>query len=543
MPLYSFSRFFLALTMLAPLSAALGQIVESKAVVEPPVSQTVEVKPSAEPSLSTNEIGIPRLLRISGTLKTSNNSDSSMVALSFSIYKDQIGGMPLWSEIQNVAMKPDGSFTAFLGGGTAVGLPVELFSGGEARWLGVRLIGQEEQSRIMFVSVPYALKASDAETLGGKPASAYVTADQIPAVVATRPELQLTPNSEATGAPTKGRVGPKQPTSAAAINGGGSQNFVTKFTDNIGDVGNSDIFDVNGNVGINTTTPNAPLEINGEVRISAIAGSNAGLDILSNGQGSNSVTLKQGFNTATDNIGFLYNRANADFVLGTNNLERMRIQAGGNVGIQTTTPNAPLEVNGEVRISAIAGSNAGLDILSNGQGSNFVTLKQGFNTATDNIGFLYNRANADFVLGTNNLERMRIQAGGNVGIGTITPSQKLEVNGGIKLSAGSGGGLTFADGTTQTTATLVGPQGPKGDTGATGPPGPPGPGSTSAVCITSASVSAAFCSCSIRLVSQTMINSTPGGTCTATANTGSCSASAFNSPNQQSATCCVCAPN
>jgi hypothetical protein len=470
MPLHSFSRFFFVLAMLAPLSTALGQTVESKAVVEPSISQTMEVKPSAGSSLTTTEIGIPRLLRISGVLKTSNNSEGSSIALTFSIYKEQTGGASLWSEIQNVSIKPDGSYAAFLGAGTTDGLPMELFSAGEARWLGVRITGQEEQPRIMFVSVPYALKAGDAESLGGKPASAYLTADQMPSGTAIPSGFQPTSNPEAPV--VKGPVVTKNPISAAAINGGGTQNFVTKFTDNTGDVGNSDIFDVNGNVGINTTSP-----------------------------------------------------------------------------------NAPLEVNGEVRISAIAGSNAGLDILSNGQSANVVTLKQGFNNATDNIGFLYNRANADFVLGTSNLERIRIQSGGNVGIGTMTPAQKLEVSGSIKMSAGSGGAIIFADGTTQTTATLQGPQGPtgpagpQGATGATGSQGPAGPqgpqgpqgpvGAPPFGSCSSGNSSPVSCSCST-LLSQTPISG--GATCSTAGLSSNCSANTQGGQGIPTTfgVCCAC---
>jgi hypothetical protein len=51
-----------------------------------------------------------------------------------------------------------------------------LFSSGEARWLGVQVQGQAEQPRTLLLSVPYALKALDAETIHGMPLSAFVLA-------------------------------------------------------------------------------------------------------------------------------------------------------------------------------------------------------------------------------------------------------------------------------------------------------------------------------------------------------------------------------
>jgi hypothetical protein len=101
-----------------------------------------------------------------------------------------------------------------------------------------------------------------------------------------------------------------------------------------------------------------------------------------------------------------------------NGSERMRITNGGSVGIGTTSPSDLLEVRGGfIRLSATSGNGPQFNLYSNGQTSNHVTLAQGFALATDNIGYLYNRANADFVFGTNNSEKMRLNSSGNLLVG------------------------------------------------------------------------------------------------------------------------------
>jgi hypothetical protein len=55
------------------------------------------------------------------------------------------------------------------------GLPLDLFSSDDARWMGVSVNGGQEQPRVLLLSVPYALKAADAETIGGLPPSAAAT--------------------------------------------------------------------------------------------------------------------------------------------------------------------------------------------------------------------------------------------------------------------------------------------------------------------------------------------------------------------------------
>jgi hypothetical protein len=88
--------------------------------------------------------------------------------------------------------------------------------------------------------------------------------------------------------------------------------------------------------------------------------------------------------------------------------ERMRIDASGNVGIGTSTPNsAGLGANGQtLQLGArtfIATDSSGDTRLGGLSGSNITAFYQG---------------------GT---ERMRIDVSGNVGIGTSSPSQKLDV--------------------------------------------------------------------------------------------------------------------
>ena len=97
--------------------------------------------------------------------------------MTFLLYKESQGGAPLWMETQNVDPDKTGHYSVMLGSTTSQGLPQDVFVSGEARWLGVQVVGEQEQPRVLLVAVPYALKAGDAETIGGLPASAFVLAN------------------------------------------------------------------------------------------------------------------------------------------------------------------------------------------------------------------------------------------------------------------------------------------------------------------------------------------------------------------------------
>lgn len=96
-------------------------------------------------------------------------------AITFAVYRDQEGGEPLWTETQSVDVDDKGQFSVVLGALDRI--PMEIFTSGDARWIGIQRMPETEQPRILLAAVPYALKASDADTLGGLPLSAFVLAD------------------------------------------------------------------------------------------------------------------------------------------------------------------------------------------------------------------------------------------------------------------------------------------------------------------------------------------------------------------------------
>ncbi len=132
---------------------------------------------AAQSSPSAPTAVVPMLASFSGVLTDLNGKPvTSVTGVMLSLYKDSEGGVPLWMEVQNVRPDKTGHYTLMLGSTTNEGLPASLFAAGEARWLGVQPEGQAEQARVVLLSVPYALKAADAETVGGLPPSAFMLA-------------------------------------------------------------------------------------------------------------------------------------------------------------------------------------------------------------------------------------------------------------------------------------------------------------------------------------------------------------------------------
>ena len=161
---------------------------------------------------------VPSFVRFSGTAKDINGDPmNGVVGIIFSLYADEQSSAPLWSEHQNAQLDASGGYKVSLGASNP--LPMELFSSGEARWLGVQVSGGTQEKRTLLLSVPYALKAADAETIGGLPPSAFVLAGT----------FNNAPSASSTSTPTTSSA-PAPPPASAVTTAGGTVNTLPLFS-------------------------------------------------------------------------------------------------------------------------------------------------------------------------------------------------------------------------------------------------------------------------------------------------------------------------
>ena len=113
---------------------------------------------------------------------------------------------------------------------------------------------------------------------------------------------------------------------------------------------------------------------------------------------------------------FLGTTDNRPLVFKTNNVERFRLLSNGNTGIGTTNPQSPLHVAGA----------AGIIIGTSALDGGYTALKFSLSQASGGYALIQAIKSAGGAYGDLNLNPV----GGSVGIGTINPVAKLEVNNG-----------------------------------------------------------------------------------------------------------------
>ena len=238
-----------------------------------------------------------------------------------------------------------------------------------------------------------------------------------------------------------------------------------QFTGSLFQTGSTAIF--MGNVGIGTTSPTGSntsnlLHVAGNsavLRVGpyySVGGDRDFVEIIASGADTKVTSTNERFyleNTAgsiiisaTNNIGIGTTVPSASLhisgttggvfeVDGAAAVNALYVSASGNIGIGTTTP-----------ISYTAGATV-LNILSSGvnseikltnsttgnaAGAGLLVGQYGVNTVITNASTGY------LLFGTSDAERMRITSAGNVGIGTTSPSYKLDINGSFRVSGSNG---------------------------------------------------------------------------------------------------------
>jgi len=406
--------------------------------------------------------GIPRLIKFSGLITDAGAKPrSGVVGLTFALYKDRQGGRPLWLETQNVTFDAQGHYSVLLGSTTSEGLPLDLFAGNEARWLGVTVEGEAESAsggRVLLVSVPYALKAADAETLGGRPASAFLTA----APPTGRGEISnalLQPGRRLKTSAAGVKTGSVNTTTS-----GGTTGYVAKWTA-ADTLGNASLFDTGTRVGLGTQTPNFQIDI--QNTDTSAAGANLFRIQSPSVNGTTMHFISTGTNGRHWGFGSNFILGNGEFGIYdyTAAASRFWIDSGGRIGLGTTSPQFNLDVQNQDATAAGAAVMRVQTPSVNGATLHFVS--QSANGHDWGFGSNFIVGNGEFGIYdyTANANRLFITGTGNVGMGTTSPGQRLSVAGMIESTAG---GFKFPDGSVQFAAATGGGSSGWGLTGNTG---------------------------------------------------------------------------
>lgn len=236
-----------------------------------------------------------------------------------------------------------------------------------------------------------------------------------------------------------------------------------------------------GSVGIGTDKPEATLDVAGLIRAREGFQFSDGSTLKVNEKGV--LTRARADGSAPDSVSSTQNKI-AKFIDNAGTLgDSSLTDAGGNVGLGVTSPGDLLDIAGAPNNSGRSGIHVRTTTSTGNATLYFDNDRGGFaayggvltgGSSNPLIFFGVTRADKTFliadgasslglgigtlvpkpvILGTDNLERMRIDSSGNVGISTTAPGFPLTVNGVINSTTG---GFRFPDGTTQTTAAAGG---------------------------------------------------------------------------------------
>ena len=202
------------------------------------------------------------------------------------------------------------------------------------------------------------------------------------------------------------------------VTGSGTATRVAFWSANNNISSSADLYwdNTNARLGIGTTSPSVKLHVDGGDLIVRDSG-NVAIQILSSTSANSAIQFGDDGDSNDGRI--VYENTGDNMLFYTNDVERMRIDSNGQVGIGTTSPSRELEVQGGgnvyIRVTASTDNDSAALELKNTQEMWSIRNED---TNADALHF-----NSDG--GT----KMVIETGGDVGIGTSSPATKLDIGG------------------------------------------------------------------------------------------------------------------
>ncbi|MCP4582304.1 MAG: hypothetical protein GY839_11880 [candidate division Zixibacteria bacterium] len=383
--------------------------------------------------IATAVAEIPRQISFQGILKDSSGEivEDSVYLVTFTIYDDTTADNIWWQEGQDVETE-DGYFTVLLGSVN----PVEdsVFDG-SSRYLGIQIDGESEmQQRLPITSTAHAYRSADSG--GGADDDWISDGDNVYRIDGNVGVGTLAPQARFQVRALAGQKAmlikgdDPDPMLDADVesdfmvnphSGTGKSFRIRSYTEDgvlrnnlvvTNEFTHPSVPDLvlqpdDGNVGVGTSNPQHKLHVQGVVRSRSHESDPYYADFASryNYNESFYLNVRGGDPVDTKILGF----GNTDTLLSSYSAPNALIVKGitGNVGVGTTNPSTKLDVSGAVTASTYYGDGSNLTGIS-GSGDD------------------------DWTINGNEIYHLN----GNVGIGTTSPSERLDVNGDIRTQSG-----------------------------------------------------------------------------------------------------------
>ncbi|MFH1313121.1 MAG: tail fiber domain-containing protein [Candidatus Eisenbacteria bacterium] len=349
---------------------------------------------------------IPKKINYQGRLVDSASGEPlpGTHSMTFKLYDALIDGTLLWSESRSVMGDSAGVVSVILGGVSPIDIP---FDG--VCWLEVEVDTEILVPRRELVSVPYAFHAADSDSLGGCGPDAYMKEDELNSITG-----EMITDGEITDDDISGdaSIDPSKINGTAwtAGNDGAGSGLDADMVDGL----NADAFADTGHLHDDRYYTQEDLNTPGSI--------NQPLNPI---DWTNLKNVPAGFADGTDDVGGVGDGHSLDAADG-NPVDALYVDNDGNVGIGTETPGAQLEV----------ASSDQVEIALNRSGSHAAAVIS-LQTAGSPDWFILTPSggNSLMIEDASFGPTMTFLQGGNVGVGTVSPATKLDVEGSINTSA------------------------------------------------------------------------------------------------------------